>query len=404
MSWSPQSWRGFEARQQPSYPDPQALAAAERELAAYPALVTPEETDALRHALAEAQQGRAFLVQGGDCAESFAEFSPQTIYSSFALIMAMADSIAAASDLDVIALARMAGQFAKPRSHDLEVKNGVSLPAYRGDSINGIAFDPAARQPDPERMFRAYAQAAATLSHLRALSEDKARPVYTSHEALLLPFEQALARVDPSSGRVHAASAHFLWIGDRTRFPGSAHVEFARGLANPIGIKCGPTLEPDMLLRLLDIVDPDWEPGRITLISRMGHGRVESALPPLLRAVRREGRPVLWSCDPMHGNTVRTDGGFKTRPLARIVAETGAFFAAAAAEGVTPGGIHLEMTGQDVTECTGGGARLTDADLADRYHTHCDPRLNAEQAMELAELLAETLASRTGGAARAAAL
>jgi 3-deoxy-7-phosphoheptulonate synthase len=395
MSWTIRSWRGCEARQQPDYPDPAALAAATRELAAYPPLVAIGEVDALEAALAEAQAGRAFLLQGGDCAESFAEFSRGTIDANVALLAAMAARIATASGLPVIRVGRMAGQFAKPRSTPVEVRDGLALPAYRGDIVNGIAFDAAARRPDPERMFRAYAQAAATLARLRELEGG----LYTSHETLLLPFEEPLVRRDPGSGRCYASSAHFLWIGDRTRFPGSAHVEFLRGLANPIGIKCGPTLAPEMLLRLLAILDPDREAGRITLIARMGCGPIGEALPPLLRAVERDGHPVLWACDPMHGNTVRSEAGTKTRPLSRILAETRAFFAIAEAEGARCGGLHFEMTGRDVAECTGGAEELSEADRADRYHTHCDPRLNPAQAMALAELVAGELAAAPSPAA-----
>jgi 3-deoxy-7-phosphoheptulonate synthase len=392
VTWTPDSWRKFEARQLPDYPDPEALAAAERELRAYPALVPLSEADALRRALAEAQAGRAFLLQGGDCAESFAEFSPDNIRATFALVEEMAATLAAASGLPVIRLGRVAGQFAKPRSTDREEKDGAALPAYRGDIVNAIAFEAAGRRPDPERMFRAYAQAAATLAHLRELAAAAGALFYTSHEALLLPFEEALVRRDGGEGRLYAASAHFLWIGHRTRFDGSAHVEFARGLANPLGVKCGPGLEPDALLRLLDRLDPANSPGRITLISRMGHERVEALLPPLMRAAAREGRRLLWACDPMHGNTVRVAGGYKTRPLERILAELRGFFEVAEAEGAVPGGIHVEMTGRDVTECTGGETRLTEADIGDRYHTHCDPRLNAAQARELAGLVAAMLA------------
>jgi len=387
--WNPGSWRRHEARQQPAYPDAAALAAALRELAAYPALVPAAEAQALKAALAEAQAGRAFLLQGGDCAESFAEFSGENIKSAHALIAAMAGLVAAASGRRVVRLGRMAGQFAKPRSRDLEEQDGRFLPIYRGDIVNGIAFETAARAPDPDRMFRAYSQSAATLSHLRALAGSE--PCYTSHEALLLPYEEALIRRDAAGW--YGSSAHFLWVGDRTRFPGSAHVEFLRGLSNPIGIKCGPGLEPDMLLRLLDILNPVREPGRITLVSRMGEARVEHKLPPLLRAVRAEGHPVLWSCDPMHGNTVKAANGYKTRPVASILRELKGFFAAARAEGVSGGGVHVEMTGRDVTECTGGAAPVTEQDLAHRYHTHCDPRLNPAQAMELAALVAETLAA-----------
>jgi 3-deoxy-7-phosphoheptulonate synthase len=375
--WTPESWRGFEARQQPDYPDRAALAAATRELRAYAPLVGLAEIDALKAALAQAQAGRAFLVQGGDCAESFAEFSPETIAANAGLIEAMAVRLEDASGLPVVRIGRMAGQFAKPRSAALE----GGLPAYRGDIVNGIAFEAEARRPNPERMFRAYAQAAATLTHL-------GRRAFVSHEALLLPFEQALVRRE---GRFYASSAHFLWIGQRTAFEGSAHVEFVRGLANPIGIKCGPELAPDVLLRLLDAIDPEQEPGRITLIARMGAGRIAEALPPLLGAVAASGRPLLWACDPMHGNTLKTAAGTKTRPLELIFAELGAFFALA---GAGAGGIHVEMTGHPVTECTGGETRIGEADLAYRYHTHCDPRLNPHQAMELAGLVAKELAGR----------
>ena len=392
--WAPDSWRSFEARQQPVYPDAAALAAATRELEAYAPLVRPGEVDALRQALAEAQAGGAFLLQGGDCAESFAEFSPGNIAGNFRLIAAMAERLAAASGLPVIRVGRLAGQFAKPRSAEMEVQGGVALPAYRGDIVNQIGFDAAGRRPDPERMFRAYAQAAATLAHLGALAAADGALFHCCHEALLLPFEQALVRRDPASGRPYASSAHFLWVGQRTAFAGSAHIEFVRGLANPIGIKCGPDLCPAALLGLLDRVDPAREPGRITLISRMGAARVRAALPPLLEAVRTSGRPALWACDPMHGNTLRTAAGTKTRPLAAIFAELEGFFAACAAAGVEGGGVHVEMTGRNVTECTGGGDRLTEADLAESYHSHCDPRLNPGQAMELAALVAAELAAR----------
>ena len=401
MRWTPSSWRSFEARQQPAYPDPAALGAATRELRAYPPLVALAEVEALKSALAEAQAGHAFLVQGGDCAESFAEFSPETIASSAGLILAMADEIADASGLPAIRVGRIAGQFAKPRTADPEVRGEASLPAYRGDIVNGLAFTAGARTADPERMFRAWAQSAATLAHLRIVAGAVAAPVFTSHEALLLSYEEALVREDGETGRHWASSGHFLWIGDRTRFPGSAHVEFARGLANPIGIKCGPSLDPDDLLRLLDLLDPDRAPGRIALIARMGYEAAAERLPPLLRAVRREGRPVLWSCDPMHGNTIETAAGLKTRRLGHIFAELTAFCGAAAAEGVVPGGIHVEMTGRDVIECTGGALRVAEDELGERYDSHCDPRLNAGQAMELAALAGRLLAARRPGAAAA---
>jgi 3-deoxy-7-phosphoheptulonate synthase len=395
QDWTPASWRALEARHQPVYADAAALEAALRELAAYPPLVPAAETHVLKEQLAEAQAGRAFLLQGGDCAESFAEFSPGTIRGTAALIEAMARRLESASGLPIVRVGRIAGQFAKPRSREFEHRDGRDLPMYRGDIVNGLAFDEAARRPDPERMFRAYGQSAAALSHLR----DVAGPerLYTSHEALLLPYEQALTRRDEAGW--YGSSAHFLWVGDRTRFAASAHVEYLRGLTNPIGIKCGPALGADLLLELLDILNPAREPGRITLVARMGADSVEKALPPLLRAVAGEGHPVLWACDPMHGNTERTASGYKTRPLGRILGELGAFFAAARAEGVRGGGIHVEMTGRDVTECTGGAEPVTEADLAARYHTHCDPRLNRAQAMEVAELVAGELARERGAEA-----
>jgi 3-deoxy-7-phosphoheptulonate synthase len=392
QDWTPASWRSLEARHQPAYADAGALDSVLRELAAYPPLVPACEAHALKARLAEAQSGRAFLLQGGDCAESFAEFSPEAIRGTAALIEAMARRLAAASGLRIVRVGRIAGQFAKPRSRELEHKNGLALPTYRGDIVNGLAFEEPARRPDPERMFRAYGQSAAALSHLRAFPAPE--PIYTSHESLLLPYEQALTRRDGAGW--YGSSAHFLWVGERTRFAGSAHVEYLRGLTNPIGIKCGPALDPDSLLALIDILNPAREPGRITLVSRMGSSEVERALPPLLRAVAAEGHPVLWTCDPMHGNTVRTASGYKTRPLGRILGELRAFFASARAEGVLGGGIHVEMTGRDVTECTGGADPVTEQDLADRYHTHCDPRLNRTQAMEVAELVAAELARERG--------
>ena len=394
VDWTPQSWRGCEARQQPAYPDAASLAATLRELAAYPPLVSAAEAHSLTARIAEAQAGRGFFLQGGDCAESFAEFSPENIRALQGLIQAMATRLAAAADVPVVTAARIAGQFAKPRSGPLEEQAGIALPTYRGDIVNGIAFEDAARRPEPERMFRAYAQSAATLSHLRTLAQGS---FYTCHEALLLPYEEALVRRDGAGW--YASSAAFLWVGDRTRFQGSAHIEFLRGVSNPLGIKCGPSLTADLLLSLLDRLNPARQAGRITLISRMGTEQVDERLPPLIRAVVREGHPVLWSCDPMHGNTVKA-GGYKTRPLERILGELRAFFALCRAEGVRAGGVHLEMTGRDVAECTGGAEPVREADLGDRYHTHCDPRLNPAQAMEVAALVAGELAAvRTQAAA-----
>ena len=441
--WALDSWRNFEARQLPEYPDQAILAEVERELRSYPPLVFAGEARALTEELALVAAGKAFLLQGGDCAESFAEFHPNNIRDTFRVILQMAVVMTYASKLPIVKLGRMAGQFAKPRSAPLEEQDGVSLPSYRGDNVNDIAFTLDARRPDPERMIKAYSQSAATLNLLRAFAQGgyanlhqvhswtldfmgrspwaaqyqavadrigdaldfmqacgispdtvpqlKTTQFYTSHEALLLAYEQAMTRQDSLTGDWYDTSAHFVWIGDRTRFEGSAHVEFLRGIGNPIGIKCGPSLQPDVLLRLLDTLDPNHVPGRITLITRYGHDKIEKGLPPLVRAVKTEGRPVVWSCDPMHGNVVKAANGYKTRPFDRILAEVRGFFAVHRAEGTHGGGIHAEMTGQNVTECTGGAVAITDEALADRYHTHCDPRLNASQSIELAFLLAEML-------------
>ncbi|WP_294391806.1 class II 3-deoxy-7-phosphoheptulonate synthase [uncultured Sphingomonas sp.] len=442
-NWTPASWRDHEARQMPDYPDQGALHAAEVELGRFPPLVFAGEARALRQELAQVAEGKAFLLQGGDCAESFAEFHPNNIRDTFRVILQMAVVLTYGSKLPVVKVGRMAGQFAKPRSTPMEELNGVSLPSYRGDNVNDIAFTPESRLPDPQRMIRAYSQSAATLNLLRAFAQGgyanlqqvhawtldfmgrspwaaqyqqladhigealafmaacgvspetvpqlRATSFYTSHEALLLQYEQALTRQDSLTGDWYDTSAHMLWIGDRTRFLGSAHVEYLRGVGNPIGIKCGPSLEPDALLRLLDVLDPAREAGRVTLITRYGHDKIEQHLPTLVRAVKREGRPVVWSCDPMHGNVVKAANGYKTRPFERILAEVRGFFAVHRAEGTHGGGIHAEMTGQNVTECTGGAIAVTEQGLAARYHTHCDPRLNASQSIELAFLLAEML-------------
>ena len=453
--WSPDGWRAHEARQLPAYPDADTLARVEGELRSYPPLVFAGEARQLTQQLGEVAAGRAFLLQGGDCAESFAEFHPNTIRDTFRVLLQMAIVLTFASKRPVVKLGRMAGQFAKPRSGDLEEQDGVSRPSYRGDIVNDIAFTDASRVPDPERMKRAYLQMAATLNLLRAFSTGgyadlhqvhrwtldfmgrsawaekyadvsarigealdfmaacgispetvpqlKGTDFYTSHEALLLGFEEAMTRQDSLTGDWYDTSAHFLWIGDRTRFQGSAHVEFLRGVGNPIGLKCGPSLEPDDLLRLIATLNPANTPGRLTLIARYGADKVEAGLPKLVRAVKREGAQVVWSCDPMHGNTVKSASGYKTRPFERILSEVRSFFAVHRAEGTHAGGIHAEMTGQNVTECTGGAIAVTDAGLADRYHTHCDPRLNAGQALELAFLLAEALkAERAVEDARAA--
>ncbi len=442
-SWTPSSWQAHEARQLPIYPDASAVKAATDLLGTYPPLVFAGEARDLTEALARVSQGEAFLLQGGDCAESFAEFHPNNIRDTFRVLLQMAVVLTFASKLPTVKLGRMAGQFAKPRSGDMETQGGVSLPSYRGDIVNDIAFDEMGRAPDPSRMVKAYNQSAATLNLLRAFSNGgyanlhqvhawthdfmgrspwtkqyrdvadrigealdfmnacginpdtvpqlKGTQFFTSHEALLLPYEEALTRQDSLTGRWYDTSAHFLWIGDRTRFEGSAHVEYLRGIGNPIGIKCGPSLEPDALIRMLDTLNPVRFAGRITLITRYGHDKIEAGLPALIRAVRREGHPVVWSCDPMHGNVIKAANGYKTRPFERILAEARGFFAVHRAEGSFGGGIHIEMTGQNVTECTGGAIDVTEMSLADRYHTHCDPRLNAAQALELAFTLAEML-------------
>ena len=454
-NWAPDSWTRAEARQLPDYPDAAALDAATTQLGSYPPLVFAGEARNLTADLARVAAGEAFLLQGGDCAESFAEFHPNTIRDTFRVILQMAVVLTYASKLPVVKLGRMAGQFAKPRSTPTETIDGVELPSYRGDNVNDIAFTPEGRIPDPQRMVRAYSQSAATLNLLRAFAQGgyanlhqvhrwthdymgrspwarkytetadrigealdfmaacginpdtvpqlSQTTFYTSHEALLLPFEQAMARQDSLTGDWYDTSAHFLWIGDRTRFEGSAHVEFLRGIGNPIGVKCGPSLEPDALLRLLETLNPARVPGRVTLITRYGHDKIEAHLPRLVRAVTREGQPVVWSCDPMHGNVVKATNGYKTRPFDRILAEVRGFFAVHRAEGTHAGGIHAEMTGQNVTECTGGAVDVTEQSLADRYHTHCDPRLNAGQSLELAFLLAEMLNAEMAERRRAAA-
>jgi 3-deoxy-7-phosphoheptulonate synthase len=441
--WTPTSWQAHEGRQMPTYPDAVALASAEKLLSSYPPLVFAGEARNLTADLAKVADGKAFLLQGGDCAESFAEFHPNNIRDTFRVILQMAVVLTFASKLPTVKLGRMAGQFAKPRSSDMEEIGGVSLPSYRGDIINDIEFEAAGRAPDPDRMIRAYNQGAATLNLLRAFANGgyanlhqvhawthdfmgrspwakkfkdvadrigealdfmaacginpdtvpqlKGTDFYTSHEALLLPYEQALTRQDSLTGQWYDTSAHMLWIGDRTRFEGSAHVEFLRGIGNPIGMKCGPSLDPDMLLRLLDTLNPHHVAGRMTLITRYGHDKIEAHLPALVRAVKASGHPVVWSCDPMHGNVIKAANGYKTRPFERILAEVRGFFAVHRAEGTYGGGIHIEMTGQNVTECTGGAMDVSEQNLADRYHTHCDPRLNAGQSLELAFLLAEML-------------
>ncbi len=454
--WAPETWRGKEARQMPVYPDAGEVTRVEATLADYPPLVFAGEARKLKEHLGRVAEGKAFLLQGGDCAESFAEFHANNIRDTFRVLLQMAVVLTFGAACPVIKVGRMAGQFAKPRSAGTEVLDGVELPSYRGDIINGIEFNEASRVPDPDRLLRAYNQAAATLNLLRAFAQggfadlhkvhqwnqqflakspqgrryeemagriDEAlafmeacgvtpekvpqlreTSFYTSHEALLLNYEQALTRVDSLTGQWYDCSAHLLWIGDRTRQLDGAHVEFLRGVGNPLGMKCGPSLDPDDLLRLIDALNPDNVPGRLTLIARMSADDVEAKLPPLVRAVKRAGKKVIWSCDPMHGNTIKSSTGYKTRPFDRILAEVRGFFAVHRAEGSHAGGLHFEMTGQDVTECIGGAQAISEASLGDRYHTHCDPRLNASQALELAFLIAEQLkAERDNGSGRIAA-
>src|SRR6187200_1042442 len=450
--WTPESWRKKPALQMPDYPDKGALAEVERQLATFPPLVFAGEARNLMKALGRVAKGEAFLLQGGDCAESFAEHGANNIRDFFRVFLQMAVVLTYAGSLPVVKVGRIAGQFAKPRTSPTEKKNGVELPIYRGDIVNGTEFTPESRTPDARRQLQAYRQSAATLNLLRAFAQGgyanlasvqqwmlsaikdspqarryqelaerisealgfmqacgldleshpelKNTEFYTSHEALLLGYEQAMTREDSTHpGSFCCTSAHMLWIGDRTRQPDHAHVEFCRGIMNPLGLKCGPSSKIDEMLRLIDILNPENEPGRLTLIVRLGSDRVGDQLPAMIRAVQREGKIVLWSCDPMHGNTITSETGYKTRPFERILSEVKTFFAVHRAEGTHGGGVHLEMTGQNVAECTGGARMITDADFKDRYHTVCDPRLNAEQSIDLAFLLADLLkAERTARA------
>jgi 3-deoxy-7-phosphoheptulonate synthase len=440
MTWTPRTWRDLPIRQMPAYPDPTVLERAEADLRAMPPLIFAGEARALKAAMAKVARGEAFLLQGGDCAESFGEFHANNVRDSVKVLLQMAVVLSYGGAMPVVKLARMAGQFAKPRSSDTETRGDVVLPSYRGDIVNGDDFTPEARIPDPSRMTRAYSQSAITMNLLRAFAQGgfadlrlvqkwnqdfvaasaqgeqytamsrrieesvafmaacgidspamRTVDLYTSHEALLLPYEEALTRQDSLTGDWYGCSAHLLWIGDRTRQHDHAHVEFLRGVKNPIAMKCGPSLQPDDLLRLLDILNPQNEAGRMTLICRMGEATLGQNLPSLIRTVQREGRVVGWVSDPMHGNTISTPSGRKTRPFSSILAEIKAFFAIHAAEGTHAGGIHVEMTGKDVTECTGGAEGLDDAGLEARYHTLCDPRLNGSQSLELAFLVAEMM-------------
>ena len=455
--WTRDSWRKKPILQVPEYPDQAALEAVERQIAGFPPLVFAGEARNLKKALGRVAMGEGFLLQGGDCAESFSEPSANNVSANnirdfLRVFLQMSVVLTYAAALPVVKVGRIAGQFAKPRTSPMEKKDGKELPSYRGDVINGVEFTDEARRPDPARQIEGFRHSAATLNLLRAFvqggyanlanlrqwtlgfvkdspqshhyeeladrisealgfmqacgldleshPELKSTEFYTSHEALLLGYEQAMTREDSTHpGSFCCTSAHMLWIGDRTRQPDHAHVEFCRGIMNPLGLKCGPSSKIDEMLRLIDILNPENEPGRLTLIVRLGSDRVGEQLPAMIRAVQREGKIVLWSCDPMHGNTITSETGYKTRPFERILSEVKTFFAVHRAEGTHGGGVHLEMTGQNVAECTGGARMITDADFKDRYHTVCDPRLNAEQSIDLAFLLADLLkAERTARA------
>ena len=450
--WAPSSWRSKPALQMPVYEDQAGLKRIEAEIARMPPLVFAGEARNLQAKLADVAAGKAFLLQGGDCAESFAEFGAVKIRDTFRVILQMAVVLTYAGSLPVVKIGRIAGQFAKPRSSDNETVDGVTLPAYRGDNINGFDFSPESRRHDPERMLKSYNQSAATLNLLRAFADGgyadlhrvqgwnlefvndsaltkryeemaarisealgfmaacginsdtvpaiKQTDFYTSHEALLLNYEEAMTRIDSTTGEWYDTSAHMLWIGARTAQSDHAQIEFLRGIHNPVGLKCSPDLSPDDLIRAIDVLNPDNIPGRLTLIARMGHEKAAGSLPPIVRAVQQEGRNVVWSCDPMHGNTIKSSSGYKTRHFEHILSEVKTFFAVHRAEGTHPGGIHIEMTGQNVTECVGGYEKITDGDLSSRYHTHCDPRLNAKQALELAFLVADELKAARQGAFR----
>lgn len=441
-NWSKAGWRSRPQVQMPNYPDLQSLQTVENKLSQYPPLVFAGEVRQLRQELAKVCRGEAFLLQGGDCAESFAEFSADSIRDTFRILLQMAIVLTFSAKRPVIKLGRIAGQFAKPRSSDIEVQDGMELPSYRGDIINEIEFNEAARVPKPERMLQAYTQSASTINLLRAFSQggyadihhlhawtlefteegeakkyqDLSRRItdaldfmdaaglksdritdlkkvdfYTSHEALLLHYEEALCRIDSMTGQPVAGSGHLIWIGDRTRQPDGAHVDFCRGVQNPVGIKCGPTISADELRLLLGKLNPLNEAGKIVLIARFGAEHVAAHLPTLIRAVQQEGANVAWCCDPMHGNTIKSASGYKTRRFDSVLVELNEYFAIHKTEGSYPGGVHFEMTGKDVTECTGGVSAISDEDLKDRYHTFCDPRLNSTQSLELAFLVAQAL-------------
>ncbi len=442
-NWKPNSWRKYPVKHVPTYENEKELNQVLNKIKSFPPLVFAGETRHLKEQLSHVVDGKAFLLQGGDCAESFAEFNPDNIRDTFKVILQMSLVLTYSASLPIIKLGRIAGQFAKPRSAPTEKQGDKELPSYLGDNVNGIDFTEKARRHDPKRLFKAYSQSASTLNLLRAFSnggfadlknvhlwnlgyikkspqakkfkelEDKIADAlafmdacginsdfnrrlktvnfWTSHEALHLPFEENMARIDSTTGECHATSAHFVWIGDRTRQLDGGHVEFCKGIENPIGIKCGPTSKPEEIAKICEAINPKNEKGKITLISRFGHDQVEKFLPKLIRRIKKEGLNVIWSCDPMHGNTIKSTTGFKTRPFNKVLNEVKNVFAVHQSESSYAGGLHIEMTGQNVTECTGGAKNISEQDLSSRYHTHCDPRLNADQALELAFLISDEI-------------
>jgi len=441
--WKINSWKNYPVKHIPNYKDEKELNMVLSKIKNFPPLVFAGETRHLKEQLANVADGKAFLLQAGDCAESFAEFNPDNIRDTFKVILQMSLVLTYSASLPVIKVGRIAGQFSKPRTSPTEKKDNKELPSYLGDNINGIEFNEKARKPDPKRLFKAYSQAASTLNLIRAFChggfadlqnvhlwnlgyikkspqakkfkelEDRIADAlafmdacginsefnrrlktvnfWTSHEALLLPFEESMTRVDSTTGEYHDTSAHFVWIGDRTKQLEGGHVEFCRGIENPIGIKCGPTTKADEIVKIINVINPKNKKGKITLISRFGHENVEKFLPKLIRTIKKEGANVIWSCDPMHGNTIKSATGYKTRPFNNVLKEVKNVFAVHQREGSYAGGLHIEMTGQNVTECTGGAQKISDKDLSSRYHTHCDPRLNANQALELAFLISDEI-------------
>ena len=451
MTWKPNSWRNYPVVQMPIYPDESKVNSVEAKLSFKPPLVFAGEVQALKKSLTLAEKGNAFILQGGDCAESFSQFSANGIRDTFKVLLQMAVILTYGSSIPIIKIGRIAGQFAKPRSSDVEIIDGIELPSYRGDMINDMEFNKTARQPDPQRLIDGYEQSAATLNLIRAFAQggmanlekvhewtlgflnntpetDKYREIanriseslnfmkacgltsssvpqlretdfFTSHEALLLNYEEALTREDTITAEKgwYATSAHLLWVGDRTRQFDHGHIEYLSGIQNPVGIKCGPSLEKDDLIRLLDKVNPNNESGKVVLICRMGSEKVNEHLPKLIKNIKANGKNVTWCCDPMHGNTIKASNGYKTRRVAEILNEVNNFFLVHKSEGTLPGGVHFEMTGSNVTECLGGANEVKESDLGSRYHTHCDPRLNGSQSLELAFLVSDLIKSFRNG-------